>query len=126
MVRDTLTGLQWQGCEAGLSGFDCDTGSSILFKWESALAYCENLSHGGHTDWRLPNRVELQSIDDLRRVYPSIDTAVFPATDSFGFWSSSSNASQPSHAWFVNFNLGQVADAGKTSNLRVRCVRSAP
>ena len=23
--------------------------------WESAMAYCEDLEHGGHTDWRVPS-----------------------------------------------------------------------
>ena len=34
--------------------------SSNTMNWQSAINYCQNLSEGGYTDWRLPN------IDELR------------------------------------------------------------
>ena len=34
--------------------------SSIKMNWNAAKQYCENLTEGGHSDWRLPN------IDELR------------------------------------------------------------
>jgi hypothetical protein len=54
-VTDTSTGLMWQ--QATASG---------TYTWEQALTYCENLTlpAGGYSDWRMPNRNELQSIVD--------------------------------------------------------------
>ena len=46
-VTDLSTGLIWQ-----------QVASSEGMSWEEALAYCEGLSLGGYTDWRLPNKKE--------------------------------------------------------------------
>ncbi|MBT6401023.1 DUF1566 domain-containing protein [candidate division WWE3 bacterium] len=62
-----------------------DNGASLMWMeydsergmvWEDALAYCEDLSHAGLNDWRLPNAKELQSIVDYTR---SPDTTDSPA-----------------------------------------------
>jgi hypothetical protein len=55
-VTDLATGLMWQKADSG-RGMD----------WETALKYAENLTLGGHDDWRLPNAKELQSIVDYSR-----------------------------------------------------------
>lgn len=55
-ITDNATGLMWM---------QSDNGSGIL--WENALKYAENLSFAGHTDWRLPDVKELQSILDYSR-----------------------------------------------------------
>ena len=46
--------------------------------WSEALKWAEGLKYGGHTDWRLPNIKELQSIVDYTR---SPDTTSSPAID---------------------------------------------
>ncbi|MCP4645079.1 MAG: DUF1566 domain-containing protein [bacterium] len=66
-VTDSATGLMWQ---------QADSGSGLT--WEAALSYAENLTLGGHNDWRLPNAKELQSIVDYAR---SPDTTASPAID---------------------------------------------
>lgn len=55
-ITDNATGLMWQQADDG-----------TMRNWENALSYCENLSLGGHTDWRLPNAKELHSILDYNR-----------------------------------------------------------
>ena len=55
-VTDLASGLMWQKADNG-TGLD----------WERALKYAENLTLGGHKDWRLPNAKELQSIVDYSR-----------------------------------------------------------
>lgn len=55
-VSDLATGLMWQKA-------DDATGRD----WEEALAYAENLDLARHSDWRLPNAKELQSIVDYSR-----------------------------------------------------------
>jgi hypothetical protein len=126
LVRDTLTGLEWQGCLAELSGVDCTQGSAGSYSWKQALAYCEGLSYAGHTDWRLPSRTELHSSLDLRRYGPSIDSTAFPATLGTYTWSSTSNANVLSNAWYVYFGNGYVSNADKSGGYRIRCVRGGP
>ena len=55
-ISDNATGLMWQKADDGNSR-----------DWESSLEYAENLELAGHTDWRLPNAKELQSIVDYSR-----------------------------------------------------------
>ncbi len=60
---------------------DCDT--SLMWTqlpgpattWEGALAYAENLTAGGHNDWRLPNIKELQTLTDYSLATVSGGTA---------------------------------------------------
>ena len=55
-VTDSATGLMWAQADDG-SGMD----------WENALDYAEASELAGHSDWRLPNTKELQSIVDYTR-----------------------------------------------------------
>lgn len=55
-ITDNATGLMWQGADDG-----------VARDWEDALAYCEDLTLANHSDWRLPNTKELQSIVDYNR-----------------------------------------------------------
>jgi hypothetical protein len=80
-VSDMATGLTWQQADDGTAR-----------NWEEALAYCENLTLAGFSDWRLPNVKELQSIVDYTRNNPALDTSVFTQTDWKGwFWSSTTH-----------------------------------
>ena len=126
MVADNITGLVWQGCAAKLSGSACGSGSATMYTWQNALKYCEGLSWGNQTDWRLPNVGELDSIVDNRRTTPPIDTTAFPATPANYYWSSSSNAGDTTLAWAVAFSYGSVDAGGKTYTSGVRCVRGGP
>ena len=94
-VTDTDTGLMWQK----------DTAPGT-YTWQQALSYCEDLIFpaGGYSDWRLPNRNELQSIVDYSRYNPSIDP-IFNAVSSW-YWSSTTGASSPFNAWVVYFYYG--------------------
>ncbi len=89
----------------------------------------------GHTDWRMPNRKELESILDLETFSPSVDpvfnTGCVPActvttcscTVSSSDWSSTSVANVPSVAWVVGFNDGGVGFLDKGFSIFVRAVR---
>ena len=101
IVTDTKTGLIWQ------KTYETDK------TWQAALDYCENLTYAGYFDWRLPNKNELASL-----LYNN-----FPNTPSANFWSSSTDVSSTSSAWYVDFT-GSVDDVSKTYNDGfVRCVR---
>jgi hypothetical protein len=111
-VTDTSTGLMWQQGEPG------------GMAWEEALAYCEDLSLAGYTDWRLPNRNELQSIVDDGEYRPAINTVFFPGAEPFNYWSSTTCASHSDYAWPVDFDYGYTHyRMDKLSKPYVRAVR---
>jgi cysteine-rich repeat protein len=126
VVLDTITGLAWQGCVAGLSGADCGAGTSTESDWWEALVYCDDLVWAGKHDWRLPNVYELQSILDYGS-NPAIDVAVFHGTPSAVYWTSSSDlALWSSHASCIFFSMGNVTRRGKGTAYSIRCVRLGP
>jgi len=75
--------------------------------------------------WRLPTRQELESILDLSRHDPAIDTSIFPDTKSDWYWSSTPTAWNPSAVWIVYFYYGLVNDSLRGYNACVRAVRSS-
>ena len=123
-VTDSISGLMWQGCSAGLSGENCATGSAQTYTWSEALDYCELLDWGGHSDWRLPGDLELLSIVDYSASFLAIDNTAFPATPLKWFWSSTTAAwGGDLLAWYVYFYDGSGHYDYKTVSNNVRCVR---
>lgn len=55
-ATDNLTGLEWIKNPQGVSGNNSKHG------WSDAITFCQTLNYGGHTDWRLPNAKELESL----------------------------------------------------------------
>ena len=113
IVIDTSTNLMWQ---------DDANVTSITKNWQDAIDYCENLTLGGHSDWHLPSKNELQSITDSSKYNPPI-SSVFQHTNSSVYWSSTTVESAPSIAWYVQFYYGGDDWGTKTSDIYVRCVR---
>jgi len=113
-VIDNEPGLMWQ-----------QQNDKEQRTWREALDYAGSLTLGGYSDWRLPTRFELESILDLSRYNPAIDTMVFPGTALACYdWSSSDYAGNTYYAWHVNFCNGHVGHNGKSSRYYARCVRS--
>ena len=109
-VTDNCTGLMWQKETA-----------PGTYTWEDALKYCEDLSLAGHSDWRLPNVMELQSLVDYGWCESSIDP-VFEA-GGWLYWSSSTYAVSTASAWSVYFGCGHVVVYVKAYDIYVRAVR---
>jgi len=111
-VTDNVTGLIWQREDDGVGR-----------SWDDAIGYCDTLDLAGHTDWRLPHQFELQSIVDYGRYDPAIDTAAFPGTASYWYWSSTFDITAASEAWGMYFKDGDDGPMYKYNNYYVRCVR---
>jgi hypothetical protein len=125
VVTDTVTTLVWQGCAAGQTGDFCAVGTAGTYTWTNALSYCENLSWGGYTDWRLPSIRELRYIVDNSRHSPAIDVVAFSNTlTTRYYWTSSSDSSGVARAWTVMFSAGHSYDWQKIEEHYVRCVRN--
>ena len=108
-VIHKTTGLEWQKTfETGMT-------------WQQSMAYCENLDYAGHTDWRLPNVKELQSLINNELAAPASD---FPDMPFGYFWSSSTSLTDPTTGWAVSG--GEVYPIQKTALKSVRCVRGEP
>ena len=121
-VTDTNTNLMW--------GQATDKN---IYTWKQAMDYCDNLTLGGHSDWRLPTRNELQSLVNYRRHSPAISMSYFPKfkpnyfpyTAPSDYWASTTSATSASdQAWFVNFRFGEVYYIDKSNYYHVRAVRS--
>ena len=79
---------------------------------------------GGHSDWRLPTKKELESLVETGCANPAINTTLFPNTPSSWNWNSTPlNAAYPANAWFVAFDYGNDSVVVKTHDAVVRLVR---
>lgn len=117
-IVDTQTHLIWQAVD-----------SVTTHPWSDAASYCQNLTLGGSTGWRLPTLGELQTLVDDSRADPAIDPAAFPSmpTDNLAFWTSSSlTGFGTKYGWTVSFQEGIAAFSFWTDSLHVRCVASSP
>jgi len=114
-ISDTETGLMWQQAE------------TKLMNWQVALAYCENLvlpAVGGHDDWRLPDRYELQSLVDYSSEYTCLDQTFFPWVLLSWYWTSTTYTLYSRFAWIVYFGNGIVYYNDKSYSFYVRAVRA--
>lgn len=99
-MTDTKTGLMWQKPEA------------VTMNWKSAIAYCQSLVLAGHSDWRLPERNELETLLNSSYDIPAVN-----------YWSSTINADAPDYAWSVSFFDNNVYANDKNGNRNVLAVR---
>lgn len=104
-VTDNVTGLMWEQKTDDGGPRDMDN----TYTWKDALAYCENLTLGGYTDWRMPTPKELERLVDLTRSNPAIDTAYFPNTKSGKYWTGTTCSGCHKHkAFAMDFNDGSL------------------
>jgi len=76
---------------------------------------CDSYSNDGYSDWYLP------SIDEMNELYKAKDE-IGNFNNSGVYWSSTEW--DASSVWDIDFNYGQIGNAFKTSERRVRPVRS--
>lgn len=113
--------------------------------WSDAVAYCNNLSEEGYSDWRLPSQRELMMIWLLGgssnvtsgdKNDTGVGSASKPVNTPYlyqqsGFtafsadycWSATEYSSNSSYAWLVYFSNGNAKYYTKTNSSYVRCVR---
>ena len=122
-VSDAATGLLWKRCAEGLSGAGCASGTVSSFTWQNALQHAADADFANRTDWRLPNKNELESLVERRCYDPAINATFFPNTPSSWVWSASPYAAFPHYAWGVYFDGGNVNGNVKGYVGYVRLVR---
>jgi hypothetical protein len=105
-MTDNLTGLMWTK-DANLYGY---------LSWNTALVYCNNLTLGGHSDWRLPNVNELESLVNANEWDSAtwLNTQGFTNVRSGNYWSSTAAGYYPGFAWNIDMTVGSVLNDRKS------------
>jgi hypothetical protein len=148
-ITDNTTGLMWE---------KKDQSGLVPHAWNQTYTWCgascgiTNIMDGtitttflavlnggsgfaGHTDWRIPNANELESIRNLENVTPATDSAfntgcvasctvtMCSCTESLNYWSSTTYQTNPLSAWSVGFDVGALHTLLKSSIGFARAVR---
>lgn len=134
-ITDNVTGLMWEKLSNDGSIHDINHSYSWSTAVTTKIAALNGSGFAGHTDWRVPNEVELESLVDFDRINPSIDP-IFNTSCPLGctvttcscmlandYWSSTSYQLDPINAWTVHFNIGEQFADPKTGFNQVRAVR---
>jgi hypothetical protein len=93
-VTDNLTGLIWTK----------DTNLFGNVTWQSALDAANGLSLCGYSDWRLPNRIEMLSLNDMSQAEPGLpDGHPFTNVETRFYWTSTTSNNLTSAAWYRSY-----------------------
>lgn len=134
-ITDNRTGLMWEKLSDDGSIHDLDNAYTWEAAFSSKIATLNSTSFAEHSDWRLPNEVELFTLINLGVDHPAVDpefnTGCEPGctvltcscTYSNYHWSSTTYQYSKTAAWALNFADGDTVGPHKLSASRVRAVR---
>ena len=115
-VKDALTGLDWQSPPPA---------AESTVSWSAARMYCDGLTWGGITGYRLPTVMELASLTRYDLAPPAMDPTLSP-DPSAAFWTGSAEHAEPGSVWTIFYGDGSIswaAEDGVVSS--VRCVHDS-
>jgi hypothetical protein len=136
-ITDNVTGLTWEKMSNDGSIHDKDDTYTLDDAYGTKIAALNSGSFAGHSDWRLPNIAELESLKNYagtsNTAYAEFDAGCAPActvldcscTEANRHWSSTSVEAAPSLGWNVDFGDGRTVAASKGSAYPVRAVRGS-
>ncbi|HDK37607.1 MAG TPA: DUF1566 domain-containing protein [Thiolapillus brandeum] len=118
IIEDRLTGLEWSRDALP---------AQFPLTWQESLDYVRKLNHDvwlGYTDWRLPNRRELRSLMSHDTRLPALPEG-HPFTNVFSgwYWSSTTAAIAPAHAWYMHMEGARMFYGGKDQSYMLWPVR---
>ncbi len=129
IVTDLVTNLQWADAtyaNTELKPFvtqaNYDNGEYYDTSGDTSSAYCENLTQGKKSDWRLPTRVELLTIIDSSRVQPCVND-IFTNIVSATYWTSTTFSKKASTAWAGSLSKDGITTQSKYKKHRFICTR---
>jgi len=119
VVFDSNTLLMWQKADGGEMSI------------ESARIYCDTLTLGGFTDWRLPTALEAYSIIYVQKTPPALNLSFFTNTGAEYWWTSETQFGDTTKIWVSNAGGGignhsklETVSAGGTKKFHARAVRN--
>jgi len=133
----TIDGLMYQNqpfSDQDKGNYDTLRNGGRVWNWKGAKAYCEGLTLGAYSYWRLPTRAELKRLLTQNSYKNSKGYSYHirqefvenmpPLTGKYQystFWSSTE--ANPNNAWFVAFKNSNVKELSKLYTLYTLCVR---
>jgi hypothetical protein len=133
-VIDLNTGLEWEkkNNQDQIQNFSNLHDADNVYLWsgdgsqETIWDWLEDVNktekYAGHSDWRIPNVRELQSILHYNKTHPAIDPIFGPAA-VHSHWSSTTHPKISDRGWGVNFENGTKVIVIKTIPKWIRAVR---
>lgn len=121
-ITDNATGLLWQKCSMGQANDATCSGAVTTAAWAAAMSYCETLTLGGRSDWRLPSATELRGLVDETRYNPVVNSAFFPSTPASYYNTSTTSASGATSMVYITMSSGRMNANNKNNLYAVRCV----
>ena len=130
-VTDNNTGLMWARCTLDnlfflQSSVTLCSGSHLQLNWKQAIERQPiALVAAGHTDWRLPNIKEMQTIVERQCHLPAMNEVLFPSNPELRdcYWTSTPSSTDGAKAWYVDFHDGTTSIDEKIRQCGVRLVR---
>ena len=134
-VTDNLTGLMWEKLDNATftaNPSDIHDKNNRYTTWNGAfgkIATLNSTMFAGHSDWRLPNFKELDSLIWLAHSAPAVDSAFSNGTDSFtyptgNYFSSDTVIGLPTFATGVSFTVGGSGVGGPKGSATLFFVRA--
>lgn len=126
-ATDITTGLMWMRCSLGQkwNGQTCleDENRVNYYSIYFLPIITSGFSYAGHSDWRVPDIKELESIVEISCYNPAINQDIFPETESTYFLSDSFISLHQNRA--IEFNHGVISHSvsSVSPKTRVRLVR---
>lgn len=118
IVLDSNTKLMWQRRDGG------------EMTYPKAKLFCDTLTLGGFTDWRLPTPLESYSILHLEHNNPALDVNYFTSTGAEYWYTQLTQANDTTKVWCTNAGGGignhprsETISSGGTKKFHVRAVR---
>jgi hypothetical protein len=118
VIKDTKTGLQWAQ----------DAGQ--MMTWDQANSYARNLRLGGYSDWRLPNKEELNSLVEYAKsqgfekwINELFNRKGFKNVEARDYWSATPSADDKERAWLIDMEDGSEFSGYKNVDHHVWPVR---
>lgn len=106
-VTDNMTGLMWVYAPDGAT-----------LTWPQAMDIVNGMTLCGHSDWRLPNLNELNSLINAKEPNTALwlNLQGFTNVQSYSYWSSTTIGNDTSYAWIVGMTSGYMFGNFKDNN----------
>lgn len=115
VVFDEQTGLMWQR-------------TMVTQTARKAYEYCDSLSYGGYSDWRVPNFAELLSLVEMAQSTTAIDSTAFPDQNE-AVWTPNTidgGEDQGPLGMIIDFQTGSLDYRETFESRKIKCVRGGP